>query len=171
MLGLMKSAIRDYDPVIVFEDNNQWTRKEQVPTDPDYLVPIGKALLRRAGSDVTIVAFAACVPKALAAAEELAKQGVSAEVIDLRTLVPMDRETLLRSVAKTGRLVVVDNSHRTNSVASEVAAVVAEEGFASLRKPIQRVTTPAVHIPFSPILEKALYPNAEAIVSAVQRIL
>lgn len=171
MMGLMKSAIRDDDPVIVFEDNNLWTRKELVPTDPDYLIPIGQALVRRAGSDVTIVAFAACVPKALAAAEELEKQGISAEVVDLRTLVPMDRETVLGSVARTGRLVIVDNSHRTNSVASEIAAVVAEEGFESLRKPIQRVTTPPVHIPFSSVLEKPLYPSAEAIVGAVKRIL
>jgi acetoin:2,6-dichlorophenolindophenol oxidoreductase subunit beta len=171
MLGLMKSAIRDDDPVILFEDINLWTKKERVPTDPDYLVPIGKADIKRAGKDVTIVGFAGAVPKSLAAAEALAKEGIEAEVIDLRTLVPLDTETLLDSVAKTGRLVIVDHSHRTNSVASEVAAVVAEEGFESLRKPIQRVTTPAVHIPAAAALEKPLYPNKERIVAAVKQIL
>jgi acetoin:2,6-dichlorophenolindophenol oxidoreductase subunit beta len=170
MKGLLKSAIRDDDPVLVFEDMNLWTKKERVSTDPDYLVPIGKADVKRAGTEVTIVSIAGCLPKALAAAEVLAKEGVSAEVIDVRTLVPLDKETLLRSVAKTGRVVVVDNSHRTNSVASEIAAVMAEEGFESLRKPIQRVTTPAVHIPYSTTLEKPLYPSQERIVAAVKRI-
>ena len=170
MKGLMKSAIRDDDPVLLFEDINLWTKKELVPTDPDFLIPIGQADVKKAGSDVTIVAIAGCVPKALAAADILGKEGISAEVIDPRTLVPLDKETILRSVAKTGRLVIVDNSHRTNSVASEIAAVVAEEGFESLRKPIQRVTTPAVHIPFSAALEKALYPSKESIVAAVRRI-
>jgi acetoin:2,6-dichlorophenolindophenol oxidoreductase subunit beta len=171
MKGLMKSAIRDDDPVLVFEDINLWTRKELVPTDPDYLIPIGQADIKRAGSDVTIASIAGCLPKVLAATEMLAKQGISAEVIDLRTLVPLDRETLLRSVAKTGRLVIVDNSHRIGSVASEIAAVVSEEGFESLRRPIQRVTTPEVHIPYSPVLEKPLYPNAARIVAAVSKIL
>jgi acetoin:2,6-dichlorophenolindophenol oxidoreductase subunit beta len=170
MKGLLKAAIRDDDPVVVFEDSNLWTKKELVPVDPNHLVPIGQADIKRPGSDVTIVAFAGCVPKALAAAEVLEKEHISAEVIDPRTLVPLDTQTLLRSVAKTGRLVIVDNSHRTCSVASEIAAVVAEEGFESLRRPIQRVTTPAVHIPFSPVLERPLYPSAEGIVAAVKRI-
>jgi pyruvate dehydrogenase E1 component beta subunit len=107
----------------------------------------------------------------LTAADKLADEGVSAEVIDLRTLVPMDTDCLLRSVAKTGRMVVVDHSHRTGSVASEVAAVVAEEGFEHLRKPVQRVTTPSVHIPYSTALERPLYPNPDRIIAAVRRIL
>jgi acetoin:2,6-dichlorophenolindophenol oxidoreductase subunit beta len=170
MKGLMKAAIRDDDPVIVFEDINLWTKKERVPIDPDFLTPIGRADIKRVGSDVTIVAIAGCLPKALAAAEALEKEGISAEVLDPRTLVPLDKEAVLRSVAKTGRLVIVDNSHRTCSVASEIAAVVAEEGFTSLRGPIQRVTTPAVHIPFSAALEKPLYPNKDGIVAAVRRL-
>lgn len=96
---------------------------------------------------------------------------ISAEVIDPRTFVPLDAETILASVAKTGRVVIVDNSHRTNSVASEIAAVIAEEGFESLRKPILRVTTPPVHIPFSAVLEKPLYPNVERIVAAVKKLM
>jgi len=171
MKGLMKSAIRDDDPVLVFEDINLWPKKELVPTDVDYLVPIGEADIKREGRDVTIVAIAGCVPKALAAAETLAKDGISAEVIDLRTIVPLDKDTLLQSVAKTGRLVIVDNSHRTASVASEIAAVVSEEGFDSLRKPIQRVTTPEVHIPYSSALEKPLYPSKERIAMVAKSIL
>jgi pyruvate/2-oxoglutarate/acetoin dehydrogenase E1 component len=171
MKGLLKSAIRDDDPVLVFEDINLWTKKELVSTDPDHLVPIGHASVKRAGTDVTIVSIAGCLPKVLSAAEALEKEGISAEVIDPRTLVPLDKETLLRSVAKTGRLVIVDNSHRTNSVASEIAAVVSEEGFESLRKPIQRVTTPEVHIPYSAVLERPLYPSEERIVATVTKIL
>ena len=171
MKGLLKAAVRDDDPVLVFEDINLWTRKEPVSVDPDYLVPIGKAAIKRDGRDVTIISVAGCLPKALAAADMLAKEGVSAEVVDLRTLVPLDKETLLRSVAKNGRVVIVDHSHRTNSVASEVAAVIAEEGFESLKRPIQRVTTPEVHIPYSAVLEKPLYPSKEHIVAAVRKIL
>jgi pyruvate/2-oxoglutarate/acetoin dehydrogenase E1 component len=171
MKGLMKSAIRDDDPVLVFEDINLWTKKELVSTDPDYLVPIGRADIKKEGHDVTIVSIAGCLPKALAAAEALQENGISAEVIDLRTLVPLDKETLLRSIAKTRRVVIVDNSHRTLSVASEVAAVICEEGFEFLLRPILRVTTPEVHIPFSPALEKSLYPSKERIIESVQRIL
>lgn len=170
MLGLMKSAIRDDDPVLVFEDVNLWNRKERVPTDPDYLVPIGRADVKREGKDVTVVAIAGCVPRALEVAQALEREGISVEVLDPRTLVPLDRESILRSVAKTGRLVIADNSHRTNSVAAEIAAVVAEEGFEHLRKPIQRVTTPDVHIPYSAALEKPLYPSRESIMAAVRRI-
>ncbi|RYY27709.1 MAG: alpha-ketoacid dehydrogenase subunit beta [Sphingomonadales bacterium] len=171
MKGLLKSAIRDDDPVVMFEDINLWGKKGEVPVDEDFLIPIGKADVKRVGSDVTIVAFAGTVPTALAAAELLAKEGVNAEVVDLRTLVPMDKEAILKSVAKTGRLVIADNSHRVGSVASEVAAIVCEEGFDSLRKPIQRVTTPAVHIPYNPTLEKQLYPTKDTIAAAVRRIL
>jgi pyruvate dehydrogenase E1 component beta subunit len=171
MKGLLKAAIRDDDPVLVFEDINLWTKKEQVPVDPDFLIPIGQAAIQRPGTDVTIISIAGCLPKALAAADALAREGVSAEVVDLRTLVPLDKETLLRSVGRTGRVVIVDHSHRTNSVASEVAAVIAEEGFESLKRPIQRVTTPEVHIPYSPVMEKPLYPSKERIVDAVRRLL
>ena len=171
MKGLLKSAIRDNDPVIVFEDINLWSKKELVPTDPNHLIPIGQASVRKAGSDVTLVSIAGSLPKVMAASEALEKEGISAEVIDLRTLVPLDEQTLLTSVAKTGRVVIVDHSHRTGSVASEISAVLAEKGFEYLRKPIQRVTTPHVHIPYSAVLEKPLYPNEERIVAAAKLIL
>jgi acetoin:2,6-dichlorophenolindophenol oxidoreductase subunit beta len=171
MKGLLKAAIRDDDPVVVFEDSTLWTSKDEVSTDPEVLVPIGKADIKHAGSDVTIVAIAGCIKPAVAAAKELKAQGVSADVLDPRTLVPLDKDAILRSVAKTGRLVVVDNANRTCNAAAEIAAMVAEEGFAYLRKPIQRLATPDVHIPFSPVLEKLLYPSKETIIAAVKRVL
>jgi pyruvate dehydrogenase E1 component beta subunit len=116
------------------------------------------------------VAIAGCMKPALAAATELQKQGISIEVVDPRTLVPLDTETILRSVAKTGRLLVLDNAHRTCNAAAEIAAIVAEEGFEYLKKPIARLSTPDVHIPFSPVLEKPLYPDKDAILTAVRRL-
>ncbi len=169
--GLLKSAIRDDDPVLVFEDVNLWAKKELVSTDPDYLIPIGKANVKREGTDVTVISIGACLNHSLTAAKDLEQEGVSVEVIDLRTIVPLDRETILNSVAKTGRLVIIDNAHRTGSVASEIAAVVAEEAFDCLKSPIQRVTTPDVQIPFSPVLEKPLYPNKERVIDVVKKIL
>ncbi len=169
--GLLKSAIRDDDPVIVFEDINLWTKKEEVPVDEDFLVPIGKADIKRAGTDATIVAFAGTVLPSMQAADLLAKDGIEVEVVDLRTLAPMDTETVLASVARTGRLVIVDNSHRIGSVASEVAAVVSEQGFDSLRKPIRRVTAPQIHIPYNAKLEKQLFPTKDMIAEAVRRLI
>lgn len=169
--GMLKAAIRDDDPVIMFEDINLWGKKEEVPVDPDFLVPIGKADVKRTGKDVTIVSVAGCLPHALGAAELLAKEGVDVEVVDLRTIVPMDKATILASVAKTGRLVIADNSHKVGSVASEIAAFVSEEGFESLRKPIQRVATPSIHIPYNATLEKQLYPSKASIAEAIRAIL
>lgn len=169
--GLLKSAIRDDDPVIVFEDMNLWAKKGEVPVDDEFLVPIGKADIKRPGSDVTIVSIAGCLIAALAAAETLSQEGIEAEVIDLWTIAPMDRETILGSVARTGRLVIVDNSHKVGSVASEIAAVVVEEAFESLRKPIRRVATPSVQIPYNLNLEKQLYPNKDRVAEAVRSLL
>ncbi len=171
MKGLLKSAIRDDDPVVVFEDSTLWTTKEDVPADPEHLVPIGEADVKHAGSDVTVVAIAGCMKPALAAAKALGDEGISVEVIDPRTLVPLDTATIIQSVAKTGRLVVVDNAHRTCNAAAEIAAVVAEEAFGELRAPIRRLSTPDVHIPFSPALEKQLYPTKDVIISAVRSVL
>jgi pyruvate dehydrogenase E1 component beta subunit len=170
MKGLMKSAIRDDDPVVMFEDSTLWTVKEDVPTDLDYLVPIGQADIKHSGSDVTIVAIAGCMKPALAAAVALKEEGISVEVVDPRTLVPLDKDTIIRSVAKTGRLIVIDNANRTCNAAAEIAATVAEEAFGHLRKRILRLSTPDVHIPFSPALEKPLYPSKEAIIAAVRTL-
>ena len=168
--GMLKAAIRDDDPVISFDDGSLWGQRGEVP-DGDHVVPLGLADVKRPGADVTVVALAGAVAHALTAAEELAGEGISAEVVDLRSIVPLDRETVLTSVAKTGRLVVADPAHEMGSVASEVAAIVAEEGFWDLQAPIARVTTPHTHIPFSADLERPLYPNADRIASAARQLM
>lgn len=167
--GMLKAAIREDDPVISFEDATLWSSRGEVPDD-DYVVPLGKAAVRLPGSDVTVVAVAGAVRQALRAADDLAGE-MSLEVIDLRSIVPMDRETILQSVAKTGRLVVADPAHEMGSVASEISAIVAEEAFWSLQAPIARVTTPHTHIPFSAALERPLYPNAEKIAAAARGLM
>jgi pyruvate/2-oxoglutarate/acetoin dehydrogenase E1 component len=169
--GLLKSAVRDDDPVIFFEDVKLWTVKEDVPTDPDHLVPIGKAAIKRAGNDVTIIAIGGAMRPALEAAEFLAKEKISVEVVDPRTLKPLDMETIIQSVAKTGRLVLVENAHRMASASAEIAAIVSEEAFESLKRPIVRLTAPDVHVPFSPVLEKTLYPQRDHIIAAARRLL
>jgi acetoin:2,6-dichlorophenolindophenol oxidoreductase subunit beta len=168
MKGLLKSAIRDDDPVMVFEDSTLWSVKEEVSTDPEQLVPIGKADIKHAGDDLTVVAIAGSMKPALAAAKALAAEGITVEVIDPRTLVPLDAATIIESVVKTGRLIVVDNAHRTCNAAAEIAAMVAEEAFGHLLAPIRRLCTPDVHIPFSPALEKQLYPNKDTIISTAK---
>lgn len=169
--GLLKSAVRDDDPVMIFEDTRLWPVKSEVPTDPEYLVPIGKADIKRVGTDVTIVAIAGAMRLVLEAAEALAAEGISVEVVDPRTLKPLDTETILHSVAKTGRLIVVENTHRLCSLSSEIAATVSEEAFDLLKKPVQRLTAPDVHVPFSPVLEKQMFPDKDKIIHAVKRML
>jgi len=168
--GLLKAAIRDDDPVFVFEDNSLWFQSGPVP-EGEHVVKIGEAVVRRAGRDVTLVAIGGTQKDALAAADELAGRGIEVEVIDPRSLVPLDRRTLLESVARTGRLVIVDPANRRNGAAAEIAAIVAEEAFDCLRKGIVRVTTPDLPMPFSPALEKPLYPCQADIVAAVQKLL
>lgn len=169
--GLLKAAVRDDDPVLMFEDTKLWPLKEQVPTDPDHLVPIGKADIKKPGNDVTIVAISGAIRVALDAAKALDEQGISAEVIDPRTLKPLDLDTIITSVAKTGRLVLVENAHRIANLSAEIAASIAEEAFGSLKKPIKRLCTPDVHVPFSPALEANLYPNKDKIIAAVKSLL
>lgn len=170
MKGLLKTAIREDDPVFSFEDSSLWLTREPIPKG-EHLVPLGVADVKREGSDVTVVAISGAVPHSLAAAEQLAEEGVSVEVVDPRSLVPMDWDTIVRSVEKTGRLVVVDPAHRTCSAASEIAATVAENAFSSLTAPIVRVTTPDTQIPYSPALVANLYPSAERVVAAVRYVL
>jgi acetoin:2,6-dichlorophenolindophenol oxidoreductase subunit beta len=165
--GLFKSAMRDGNPVLCFEDVGLGELREEVP-DEDFTIPLGVADIKRRGSDLTIVALAASVHHSLTAADKLEKEGITAEVIDIRTVMPMDRETILTSVQKTGRLIVVDPAPGACGVAAEVAAVVAESAFSYLRAPIRRITAPQVPVPFSPALERLLYPTAERIVTAAR---
>jgi pyruvate dehydrogenase E1 component beta subunit len=170
--GLLKSAIRDNNPVVSFECSRLATLTGPVP-DGDHLVPIGVADVKRAGKDVTIVGLAYYVHEALAVAEDLAREGISIEVVDPRTLVPMDVDTLRASVQKTGRLVVVDEAPSTCSAASEIAALIVEDSatFRALRAPIQRVCAAPVPVPYSPPLEKAALPSRDDIKAAVYCVL
>ena len=165
--GLLKTAIRDEDPIMFCEDTTIGGTRTYVPEEA-YTIPMGVADVKREGSDVTVVAIGGMVPRALVAAETLSEEGISVEVVDPRTLVPLDKATILESVEKTGRLVVVDLAHKTCSAASEIAAIVAMEGFWHLQAPIQRLGTVNVHIPFSPALEPLCYPTAETIADAVR---
>jgi pyruvate/2-oxoglutarate/acetoin dehydrogenase E1 component len=167
--GLLKTAIRDQDPVMYFEHKGLYAVKGPVP-EGEYLIPFGEAHVKRSGSDVTIVAVAAMVGKALDAADKLGNEGIHAEVIDPRTLVPLDKRTILESVRKTGKLVVVDEDYERCGFAAEVAAIVANEAFDYLDAPIKRVATPTVPIPFAPLLEKYVLPDELTIVKAVREI-
>jgi pyruvate dehydrogenase E1 component beta subunit len=163
--GLLISSIRDDDPVIFFEDITLGAMKGLVPEEP-YAIPLGKADIKRAGTDVTLVAIGKMVHHALTAAETLQQQGKSAEVIDPRSLSPFDEETVLESVKKTGRLVVIDESHPRCSMASDIAAIVADKGFDYLNGPIKTVTGLHTPVPFSPPLEDYHLPNAQKITAA-----
>lgn len=167
--GLLRSAIDSDDPVLSFEACLLWGMKEEVP-EGDYRIPLGVGRTVREGSDVTIVAVSNAVVEAAAAADALAEEGISVEVFDPRTLVPLDVEGILASVRKTGRLVVADPAHRTCGAASEISALVAEHAFDSLTAPIVRITTPDMQIPFSPALEKQMYPERKGIADAVRRL-
>lgn len=168
--GLLKSAIRDDNPVIVIDSLNLWTSKESV-TEEEQLTPIGKAAVRRRGADATVVAVGSMVPRALAAAAQLATEGIDTEVIDLRTLSPLDRETILASVAKTHRLVIAHDAVKPFGFGSEIAAMVAEEALEDLDARVRRVAAPWAPVPFSPSLEAAYYPQAPEIQAAVRAVL
>jgi len=169
--GLLKSAIRDDNPCVFFEHKWIYRRiREVVSEDPEFLVPIGKAKVHREGTDLSIVTYGAMVHKALDAANALEGRGVSAEVVDLRTITPMDTETVLESVAKTSRALVLYESHRFLGIGAEVAAVIAEEAFEQLDAPVMRLAPANVPVPFSPALEDAFLPGVEDIEAAVERL-
>ncbi len=162
--GLIKSAIRDNDPVLFFEHKGLYRRiKEDLPTE-DYTVPIGKAKVVREGRDLSIITYGAMVWTALEAAETLAAEGCSAEVVDLRTLLPLDRETICASVRKTSKALLLHEDTRTGGMAGELAATITENVFEYLDGPIVRVTAPDTPVPYSPPLEEAFLPNAEKVV-------
>jgi pyruvate dehydrogenase E1 component beta subunit len=165
--GLVKTAIRNPNPCFILEPNGRGGESGDVP-DGDYLVPFGKAAVRRDGDAVTVVAIGRMLKPALAAAAALANEGISAEVIDPRTLVPLDYDTVLASVARTGRLVIVDEAREACSAASQIAAVIAERGFGLLKGPIRRLCTPNVAMPYAPNAEAQVIPN-EARIAAVVR--
>ena len=169
--GLLKSAIRDDNPSMFLEHKWIYRRiKEQVSEDPEFLVPIGSADVKREGSDVSIITYGAMVHKALEAAQALAQRGISAEIVDLRTVYPLDEETILRSIEKTSRALVLYESYRFLGIGTEVAAVIAEKAFEHLDAPVVRLAPPNVPVPFSPPLEDAFLPQIADIEAAVDRL-
>ena len=168
--GLLKSAIRDNNPVLFFEHKFLYRRiKEDLPQG-EYTVPLGQAIIRRPGRDLTIVTYAAMVHASLEAAERLAQEGIEAEVLDLRTLAPLDRATIFESVGRTSKLLVVHEDTRTGGIAGEIAALVTESLFDQLDGPIRRVTGLDTPVPFSPPLEEHFLPSAEKIAAAAREL-
>jgi 2-oxoisovalerate dehydrogenase E1 component beta subunit len=168
--GLIKSAIRDNNPVLFFEHKFLYRRiKEELPTE-DYTVPIGKARVVREGADVSVITYAAMVYVALEAADILAKEGLELEVIDLRTVLPLDRDAIRETVVKTSRVIVLHEDTKTGGIAGEVAAIINEECFDSLDAPITRIASADSPVPFSPPLEEAFLPKVEDVVREARRL-
>lgn len=168
--GLIKSAIRDEDPVLYFEHKFLYRRiKEELPTE-EYLVPIGLADVKRVGKDISVITYGAMVHNALEAAEVLAQDGIDLEVVDLRTLVPLDKETVLQSVKKTNKAILLHEDVRTGGFAGELAAIIAEEAFEFLDGPLMRITAPDTPVPFSPPLEEFFLPKTTDIVRVARHL-
>ena len=167
--GLLKTAIRDDNPVIFFEHRIEFNKTYEVP-EGEYMIPFGVAHILKKGKDITIVGTSNLALKALQAAEELTKEGISAEVIDPRTLVPLDRDTIIESVKKTGRLLIVDEGYERCGVAGEIAMSILKDVFYHLNAPIERLTTPNVPIPFSPALEFPLIPDEKKIYQRAKKM-
>ncbi len=168
--GLLKTAIRDDNPVMFFEHKLLYSLKGPVPEE-EYTVPLGVADVKREGEDITIFATLYMVHKSLVAAEELSKQGISTEVVDPRTLVPLDKQAIVNSVKKTGRIVIVTEDCKTGGVSAEISAVVAEEAIDYLDAPVKRVAEPDTPIPFSPPMEKFVIPDENTIIRAVKELI
>jgi pyruvate dehydrogenase E1 component beta subunit len=167
--GLLVSSIRDDNPVIFVEHKFIYDMEGEVPEDL-YTVPLGKADVKREGSDVTVIATMAMVHKALEAAEELSKEGVSVEVVDPRTLQPLDNETIIESIKKTHKVVIVHEAVKFAGPGAEIAAMIADEAFDYLDAPVKRVAAPFTPVPFSPVLEKEYIPGKEKIIAAVREV-
>jgi 2-oxoisovalerate dehydrogenase E1 component beta subunit len=168
--GLIKAAIRDDNPVIFFEHKFLYRRiKEEVPEE-DYVVPLGQAVVRREGSDIAVITYGAMVWTALEAAEQLEKEGLSLEVVDLRTLLPYDEQTVLASVRKCSKVILLHEDTRTGGMAGELAALIAEKAFEDLDGPIVRVTAPDTPVPYSPPLEEYFLPSARKVVDAAREL-
>jgi pyruvate dehydrogenase E1 component beta subunit len=168
--GMLKAAIRDDNPVLFFEHLRLGAKKGLVP-ETDYLVPLGKAAVVKEGKNISLIAIAWMLDLALDAAKKLEAEGISTEVIDVRTLVPLDKEIVLASAEKTGRVVVIDEAHKTGSAASEIAATIGEEAFGYLRAPVRRVCSLDVPIPFSPPMENFVIPDVTKVLAAAHDVL
>lgn len=169
--ALIKAAIRDNNPVIFYEHKALMEMKGEVSEDPDYIIPIGKADIKREGTDATIITYSYVVHKALAAAEKLAREGISVEVIDLMTVKPIDKETVLGSVRKTGRALCLQETWLTCSIMSEVCSIIAEEAFEYLNCPPVRMGELDTPLPFSPVLEEFVLPSVDGIADAIRKMM
>jgi len=169
--GLLKTAIRDNNPVVFFEHKALYPLEGQVPDDNEFTIPFGQADIKKEGKDVTVFATSRMVHRALAAGESLSQEGIEIEVIDPRTLFPLDKKTIIESVSKTNRLVIVEEGYKTCGVGSEIAAIIADEGFGFLDAPIKRVAVPDIPIPTLPLLEDFLIPDENQIIAAIKTIL
>jgi 2-oxoisovalerate dehydrogenase E1 component beta subunit len=168
--GLLKSAVRDNNPVLFFEHKFLYRRvKEELPAE-EYTIPLGKAVTRREGRDLTILSYAAMMHTSLEAAAELGKEGIEAEVIDLRTLMPLDKEAIIASVKKTNKLLIVHEDTRTGGIAGEIASLVCENAFEDLDGPIARVTSLDTPVPYAPTLEEHFLPNVAKVAAAAREL-
>ena len=168
--GLLKSSIRDDNPVIFIESETLYNIKGEVPDDPDFVIPLGQAIVRREGTDVTVVAYMGMMYRAMEAAEELEKEGISVEIVDPRTLRPMDTDTIIGSVRKTHRAVVVEAGAGFAGMGSEIAAFITESAFDDLDAPVERVTGASAPMPYARNLEKAKTPTKEKIMEAIRSV-
>jgi acetoin:2,6-dichlorophenolindophenol oxidoreductase subunit beta len=168
--GLLKAAIRDDNPVVVFEDKMNFATKGPVPDDEDFVLPLGVADVKRVGDDITLVATSSMVYVALEAAELLAADGISTEVVDPRTLVPLDRAAIIDSARKTGRVIVIDEGHQSYGASAEIAAVIAQGAFWDLEAPVRRAGALDVPIPFSPVLEDKTVPTGPSVYELAKQL-
>ena len=168
--GLLRTAMRDDNPVMFFEHKALYAESGEVPDDPEFSIPFGQAAIRRNGSDVTIIATSLMVARALAAADKLSAEGVDAEVIDPRTLVPLDLDTMVASAKKTGRVVVVHEAHRTGGIGAEIASGITEAAFKYLDAPVARLGAKSCPLPFSLVLENAVIPSVDDIVASAKAV-
>src|ERR687888_2092335 len=168
--GLLKSAVRDDDPVLFFEHKKSYRRvKGEVPSD-DYVLPIGRAEIKRHGRDLSIITYGIGVHLALDASERLASEGIDVEILDLRTLLPLDTEAIKETVARTSKVLILHEDNKTGGIGAEVAALVAEESFEELDGPIMRLAAADTHIPYAPSLEEAILPNVDKVIQAAKRL-
>jgi len=168
--GLIKSAIRDNNPVIYLEHKYLYRRIKEAIPEEDYIVPIGVADIKKEGYDITLITYGAMVHKSLKAAERIKVEGVEVEVLDLRTLLPLDKEAILKSVEKTSKVLIVHEDSKTGGIGAEISAILTEEAFDKLDGPIMRITAPDTHVPFSPPLEEFYLPDEQKILEALRNL-
>ena len=170
MKGLLKASIRDNNPVIILEYKSEFNQKGPVPVDPDYVIPLGVGEIKKEGKDVTVVTYGKMLSRVMKAAEDLEKEGISVEVVDPRTLVPLDKDIIINSVKKTGKVVLVNDAHKTSGFIGEISAIISEsEAFDYLDAPIRRVAGEDVPMPYAQNLEFAMIPTVDSIKDAIRK--